>query len=122
LTAALAGKPKIVQVALASDQNRWRDLANYSDGICSEASWCNDYKYRIKPVTINRIITIPEPLKLEPVIGSLHWVLALDNPNFVVCSDWKNSNLDNIRLSRGMIFSSRDDATMAARAMLGLSV
>lgn len=90
--------------------------------ISDEPKWLDLNEYRIKPKTI-RIgdIDVPEPVREELEIDELYFVVDGSLREFTDSYRWKNDELDNIWLSRGLIHLTREAAELHAKALILVS-
>lgn len=84
-----------------------------------DPSWGENYDYRFKPRTI-RIgeFDVPEPLRVEPAIGSEVFLATLCGEEHVI---WSDNPVKKELLRRGLIHETRDAAHMHARALISLT-
>ena len=87
-----------------------------------------DYGYphrtnvQIKKRTINiNGHEVPEPLRIAPSAGTTCWVLAIENLNYSDRFIWRNDNIDNRWLKRGLIHLSPEAAILHANALLSFT-
>lgn len=89
---------------------RWGELFDYAD----------DNKYRIKPRTVTRTVTYPEPLRERPKHGESYWTIhgptstEGDRP-----MTWEGDQFDQRAFKRGMCFATREDSRAAHVALFG---
>lgn len=113
----LDGEPKVVQVKVECCE--WEDLSFCYAGVV-DALWRETNQYRIKPRTITRTITYPEPMKVAPKVGDVFWVVNLFSDVTASQSVWDGGKYDRLWLSRGMCFATEADAKAAAQAIFGI--
>ena len=75
-------------------------------------------EYRRKPRTLTYTVTIPEPLRKAPEIGTEYWLAEPTSDIFTSCVEWEGDDCDRSWLKRGLCFATREDAIAAAKAML----
>ena len=80
--------------------------------------WNPECEYRRKPRTLTYTVTIPEPLRKEPERGAEYWLAALDGIDVCVRFYWEGKSYEMLRLERGLLFATPEDAIAAAKAML----
>ena len=89
---------------------------------CSDPSWDEDIRYRIKPTTIKiGSHEVPEPLRVEPATGTEHWVVRLSAIEPVFVATWGVSSSDRYRLECGLVHLTKDAALAHAEALIELS-
>jgi len=110
-------------------ESEWRDVEfRYGDTWMSvdkgDAPAFNAHKeYRFKPRTI-RIgdydVPEPMPMRASPKIGSRYFsVEGLDEG--VWNREWTDDYLDNLRLARGTIHETRENAELMLKALISLT-
>ena len=76
-------------------------------------------EYRRKPRTMTYTVTIPEPMREAPEIGTEYWLAELVFvESFASRFKWQGSVNDMLWLKRGLCFATREDAIAAAKAMM----
>ena len=89
----------------------WYPLAN-------EFTFSIHYEYRRKPRILTRTVTIPEPLRKAPEVGTIVYIPTPLAEELVSMYGWYGSKPDERLLKRGLCFATKEDATAAAKAML----
>ena len=117
LQSVIDGAPRALQHA-DPEIMIWRDFGKAADGT-SKSPWREDQLYRLKPLTVTRTLTYPEPLRVAPAEGTVVWVLNVLCPRGFSKGTWVGYSGDKIYLSRGFIFATESDAAEAARAIFG---
>lgn len=90
---------------------------------CNEAlAFFSNKKYRRKPRTI-RIgeFDVPEPLRVEPNVGSYYRVPSLISRVMFDGYHWSGDSYDKLWLRDGLIHLSEEAAVLHARAIISLS-
>ncbi len=75
-------------------------------------------EYRRKPRTLTYTVTIPEPLREAPEVGSIFYAPAPLSEGLTSMSGWHDDDVDYRLLKRGLCFATQEDAIAAAKAML----
>lgn len=75
-------------------------------------------EYRIKPSTVTRTVTYPEPLRKEPKYGETYWSIATGLP-YALDYSWNDLAVDKTRLKHGICFATKADAQAAQDALFG---
>ena len=101
-------EPPVVQYECSS--NHWADKES--------VSWSAELKYRIKPRTITRTVTYPEPLREAPEVCTWVWMVRVE------CScpqnmNWAHSKYQLIALKNGIVFATEADAQQCYDALFG---
>ena len=87
--------------------------------ITTHPAWLPEGEYRRKPRTLTYTVTIPEPMREAPEIGTVYWLAELDFVEaFASRFEWKGDMADMLWLKRGLCFATREDAIAAAKAMM----
>lgn len=76
------------------------------------------FEYRRKPRTITYTITIPEPMREAPEVGTIIYIPTPLAEELASMYGWYGSQSDDRLLKRGLCFATREDAIAAAKAML----
>ena len=76
------------------------------------------FEYRRKPRTLTYTVTIPEPMREAPTLGSVYWICDPTSHPPVTWGYWSAHDSGQMRLARGLCFSTEADAITAAKAML----
>ena len=93
-------------------EREWNPLA-------SEFAFSIHYEYRRKPRTLTYTVTIPEPLREAPEIGTEYWLAELVFvESFASRFKWQGSVNDMLWLKRGLCFATEEAAIAAAKAMI----
>lgn len=74
--------------------------------------------YTLAPQTITRTITYPTPETVAPGIDTVYYSPDPQREAFFSTEEWKNDEMDNRWLSRGLVYLSKDDAIARAKEML----
>lgn len=83
-----------------------------------QPSWDPDLEYRSKPRTMTYTVTIPEPLREAPEVGSIFYTPAPLSEELTSMCGWYGDDVDYRLLKRGLCFVTKEDAIAAAKAML----
>ena len=75
-------------------------------------------EYRRKPRTLTYTVTIPEPLRGAPEVGSIFYAPAPLSEGLTSMSGWYGDDVDYRLLKRGLCFATKEDAIAAAKAMM----
>ena len=99
---------------------RWEVTSHRNEWIalCGHPYWNEESEYRRKPRTMTYTITIPEPLIEAPKVGEVYYVAATYAEFFYKEHEWSGSAVDRRFLERGLLFTTKEDAIAAAKAML----
>lgn len=71
--------------------------------------WDVNREYKIKPRSITRTVTYPEPMRKLPELGSKVWFIICDAAR-PISYTWTNNNCQAHALSNGMCFATEADA------------
>ena len=84
----------------------------------TESSWNMTCKFRIKPRTITRTVTYPEPLREAPNKPTVIWMVGgeYDCPQEIA---WVDSGFKSKALKNGMVFATEADAQQCYDALFG---
>ena len=100
---------------------RWefKDCVDKEWAPCGDSPrWHAELQYRRKPRTLTYTITIPEPLR-KPLEQDEHYYVAQPLCRSLYTRDvWTDHETDHLRLQRGLLFATPEDAAEAAKAML----
>ena len=89
------------------------------DSLYGHPTWIVEYEYRRKPRTLTYTVTIPEPLRKAPEIGTEYWLAELVFvESFASRFKWQGYVNDMFWLKRGLCFATEEAAIAAAKAML----
>ena len=110
------------QDALETDKpwKRW-EVAAPGDKFVSlfeHPRWVLDWDYRRKPRTLTYTITIPEPLREAPEVGTIIYLPTPLAEELASMCGWYGSQSDDRLLKRGLCFATKEDALAAAKAMM----
>ena len=83
-----------------------------------EFVFSNHFEYRRKPQTLTYTVTIPEPLRGAPEVGSIFYAPAPLSEGLTSMSGWYGDDVDYRLLKRGLCFATKEDAIAAAKAMM----
>ena len=86
--------------------------------LLGQPTWTVEYEYRRKPRTITYTVTIPEPLREAPEVGTIVYIPTLLSEELASMYGWHGSKPDERLLKHGLCFATREDAIAAAKAML----
>ena len=86
--------------------------------LSSHPYWGEEYEYRRKPRTLTYSVTIPEPLRNAPEVGSIFYAPAPLSEGLTSMGGWYGDDVDYRLLKRGLCFATQEDAIAAAKAML----
>ena len=75
-------------------------------------------EYRRKPKTLTYTVTIPEPLREAPPLGTEYYVVSLFEPKNFDIEYWGDCHAEHMWLKLGLCFKTAEDAIAAAKAML----
>lgn len=82
--------------------------------------WDQKAEYRIKPRTLARTVTYPEPLREKPECGDLYWTIhSPAYPLGVQLLAWTGELFDELLFKRGVCFATKEDAQAAFNALFG---
>ena len=81
-------------------------------------SWMEEVEYRRKPRTMTYTVTMPEPMREAPEVGSIFYAPAPLSEGLTSMSGWYDGDVDYRLLKRGLCFATQEDAIAAAKAML----
>ena len=85
-----------------------------------QPTWTVEYEYRRKPKTLTHTVTIPEPVREAPEVGT-YLFLAFPHAERLHCTfRWDGAEATGLWLKRGLCFSTEEDAIAAAKAMMPL--
>ena len=96
---------------VATSGNEWVSLPE--NPIWSEYS-----EYRRKPKTLTYTVTIPEPLREAPEVGTIVYIPTPLAKKLASAYCWYGDPPDERLLKRGLCFATGEDAIAAAKAML----
>lgn len=111
--------PKIVQyqtVDTLGGPYRWANTEYALSGV-AKCVWGETGQYRIKPRTITRTITYPEPMRKEPEFGTICYAVT---PRENYAFTWQDIPGDLKTLKAGMCFHTQEDAEAAHKALFGI--
>ena len=86
--------------------------------IMTHPSWLPECEYRRKPHTMTYTVTIPEPLREAPEVGSIFYAPAPLSEGLTSVGGWYGDDVDYRLLKRGLCFATKEDAIAAAKAIL----
>lgn len=86
--------------------------------LASEFAFSIHYEYRRKPSTLTYTVTIPEPLREAPEVGSIFYAPTPLSEGLTAMRGWYGDDVDYRRLKRGLCFATQEDAIAAAKAMM----
>ena len=78
-------------------------------------------KFRVKPKTITRQITTPEPCRVAPPINSYCYLVHLALVELRMRVLWKASEENLMWLERGLVYLNDADAVTAGKAYAGVT-
>ena len=84
----------------------------------SHPSWMPECEYRRKQKPLTYTVTIPEPLREAPEVGSFYYAPAPLSEGLISMSGWYGDDVDCRLLKRGLCFATKEDAIAASKAML----
>jgi hypothetical protein len=108
--------PPVVQVK-TDDMFDWHDTRpawNYD----TRPAWNIKFEYRLKPRTITRTVTYPEPMRVAPRIGSQVWYVNGEH-RCPYGTTWTDENWLKTALKNGVVFSNEADAQACYDALFG---
>ena len=80
------------------------------------SDWNTSTELRIKPRTITRTITYPEPLRVAPADGTVVWIVNSMN---VFATTWAKTEWQFQMLKNGIVFTTEADAQQCYDALFG---
>ena len=80
--------------------------------------WGEYAEYRRKPRTLTDTVTIPEPMRKAPEVGTIVYIPTPLAEELASMYGWYGSKPDERLLKRGLCFATKEDAIAAAKAML----
>ena len=80
--------------------------------------WGEYAEYRRKPHTLTYTVTIPEPLREAPEVGTIVYIPTPLAKKLASAYCWYGYPPDECLLKRGLCFATGEDAIAAAKAML----
>lgn len=80
--------------------------------------WDVRAEYRRKPKTLTYTVTIPEPLREAPEVGTIVYIPTPLAKKLASAYCWYGDPPDECLLKRGLCFATKEDAIAAAIAML----
>lgn len=84
--------------------------------------WCENYKYRRKPRTINiNGFEVPEPMREKPEIGSTYYYISLSVDGLARYSLWDDVEWDIILFNMGICHTTEEAAEIHAKALLSFT-
>ena len=86
--------------------------------LASEFAFSIHYEYRRKPKTLIYTVTIPEPLREAPEVGTIVYIPTPLAKKLASAYCWYGDPPDECLLKRGLCFATGEDAIAAAKAML----
>ena len=86
--------------------------------LASEFAFSIHYEYRRKPKTLTYTVTIPEPLREAPEVGTIVYIPTPLAKKLASAYCWYGDPPDECLLKRGLCFATGEDAIAAAKAML----
>ena len=86
--------------------------------IMTHPAWLPECEYRRKPHTMTYTVTIPEPLREAPEVGSIFYAPAPLSEGLTSVGGWYGDDVDYRLLKRGLCFATKEDAIAAAKAIL----
>ena len=86
--------------------------------LASEFAFSIHYEYRRKPKTLTYTVTIPEPLREAPEVGTIVYIPTALAKKLASAYCWYGVPPDECLLKRGLCFATGEDAIAAAKAML----
>lgn len=75
-------------------------------------------EYRRKPHTMTYTVTMPEPLREAPEVGTIIYLPTTLAEELAAMYGWDGSKPYERLLKRGLCFATKEDAIAAAKAML----
>ena len=96
---------------VATSGNEWVSLPE-------NPIWSAYFEYRRKPRTMTYTVTIPEPLREAPEVGTIVYIPTPLAEELASMYGWSGSKPEERVLNRGLCFATREDAIAAAKAML----
>ena len=96
--------------------------AIWRDGFEEHPIWHEDFEYRRKPKTITvNGIEVPEPIREEPKVGELYFVVNLSAFTLVTSNTWANDVYDIEWFKRGLLHFTEEAAIAHTEALLAPS-
>ena len=110
------------QDAMETDKpwKRW-EVAAPGDkfvSLFSHPYWGEENEYRRKPRTLTYSVTMPEPLREAPEVGTIVYIPTPLAKKLASAYCWYGDPPDECLLKRGLCFATGEDAIAAAKAML----
>lgn len=102
---------------------RWeyrQDMIHGWDDLSGGPSWGVNIEYRRKPRTITLIVTLPEPMREAPAVGTEYWVEYPTDWGNAFNFTWANGEMDYLWLSRGIAHTTKEAAVASCKARLGV--
>ena len=99
---------------------RWEVAAsvNKFDSLSNHPDWHEEYEYRRKQHTLTYSVTIPEPMREAPPLGTEYYIVSLFKPQNFDIAYWGGCYGEHMLLKRGLCFKTEEDAIAAAKAMI----
>ena len=99
---------------------RWEfaEPGNKFVSLFSHPYWSEKCEYRRKPKTLTYTVTIPEPLREAPEVGTIVYIPTPLAKKLASAYCWYGDPPDECLLKRGLCFATGEDAIAAAKAML----
>jgi hypothetical protein len=98
----------------------WRESEAYQWSNCENPGFLPQYQYRAKPTQVSKLVTIPEPCRVKPPIGTTYYLPDVTN-GFYLDSWWQDDNVDNQRFNLGIVHLTAEAAIAHAEALLSIS-
>ena len=93
-----------------SDDNFWTEIG--------KPSWEKVYQYRLKPRTVTRTVTYPEPMREPPPHGTTVWIVCSQNTSPIGINRAHVIGM-TCALKNGMCFATKADAQACYDAIFG---
>ena len=87
-------------------------------GCGGRISFSERCEYRRKPRTMTYTVTIPEPLREAPEVGTIVYLPTPLDEELATMYGWYGIPQEYRLLKRGLCFATKEDAIAAAKAML----
>ena len=86
--------------------------------LASAFAFSIHYEYRRKPRALTYTVTMPEPLRKAPEVGTIVYIPTPLAKELASVYCWYGTPQDERLINRGMCFAKKEDAIAAAKAML----
>ena len=105
---------KSLELRTSDDKNPWIPFTEDQISFC-----CSPEDYRIKPKTILVYgVEVPAPETKKPELGHWYYCPFFSHVRQFSKTRWSDNNVDNYRLSNGLVYLRKEDAIARTTAML----